>query len=85
MCPARLGRIVQAQQDKTNAIEPDKTVNTLIVIPRVDRLPEEPLTVRLNDPFEIDPTDEMFGDLDSKFEIDFNTFDRDDANFQLGS
>lgn len=27
---------MKAQQDKTNAIEPDKTVNTLIVMPIVD-------------------------------------------------
>ncbi len=55
-------------------------MNTLTITTRFDRLPDRSVAGFLSDPFEVDPTDEMFGDLNSKFEIDFNALDLGYAN-----
>ncbi len=55
-------------------------MTTLTITTRFDHLPDRSVASFLSDPFEVDPSDEMFGDLDPKFEIDFNALDLDYAN-----
>ncbi len=51
----------------------------LTITTRLDRLPDRSVASYLSDPFEVDPADEMSGDLNAKFEIDFNALDLDYA------
>ncbi len=60
-------------------------MQTLTIATRFDRLPEPTAFIRLSDPFEVDLSDEMSGDLNSKFEIDFNVLDLDYANLYFVS
>jgi hypothetical protein len=60
-------------------------MQTLTITTPFDRLPAPSVFVYVSDPFEVDPSDEMSGDLNSKFEIDFNVLDLDYANLYFVS
>jgi hypothetical protein len=60
-------------------------MKTLIITTRFDRLPEQTVSICMSGPFDVDPSDEMSGDMSSKFEIDFNTLDLDYANLYFVS
>jgi len=55
-------------------------MNASTITIRFDHSTERSVSSLLSDPFEVDPSNEMFGDLDSKLKIDFSTLDLDYAN-----
>jgi hypothetical protein len=60
-------------------------MKTLTITARLDRLPEQSVSVCVSDPFDDDPSDEMPGDLSTELEVDLDTVDLDYANLYFVS
>ncbi len=55
-------------------------MSALTITIRFDHSTERSVASFLSDPFEVDPSNEMFGDLAANLQIDFSNFDLDYAN-----